>query len=129
MDFLTSLLDTVQFSLADGTKIDLPVFQDLISTKESVQCDLCGSSISLRSHRSLHGFETHRGSNKCKKAAAQRERASTLAEAAEALAETQLSRGSNQGMSLLKYILYINQGLISTKYKWYYCTSFFLSSA
>jgi hypothetical protein len=122
MDFLTSLSDTVQFSLADGTEIDLPVFQDLISTKESV-------SISLRSHRSLHGFETHRGSNKCKKAAAQRERASTLAEAAEALAETQLSRGSNQGMSLLKYILYINQGLINTKYKWYYCTSFFLSSA
>jgi hypothetical protein len=128
MDSPTSLSDTVQFSLADGRKIDLHVFQDLLSTKESVHCDLCGSSISLRAHRSLHGFETHRGSNKCKKAAAQRQRASTLAEAAEALAETQLSRGSNQSMSLLKYIIYINQALISTKYKWYYCTSF-LSSA
>ena len=42
----------------------------------------------------------------CKKAAAKRQRATTLAEAAEALAESQLSRGSNQSMSLLKYILY-----------------------
>jgi hypothetical protein len=125
MDSTTSLSDCVQFALADGRKIDLHVFQDPSTTKESVYCDLCGSSISLRAHRNLHGFETHRSSNMCKKAAAKRQRATTIAEAAEALAESQLSTGSNQSMSLLKYILYINQALISTKYKWY---SIFLSS-
>ena len=62
MDSPTSLLDTVQFALADGRKIDLHVFKDLLSTKESVHCDLCGSSISLHALRNLHGFKTHRGS-------------------------------------------------------------------
>jgi len=100
----TTASDIIQFALADSRDINLHVFQDPLTTKESVHCDLCRSSIFLHAHRNLHGFETHRGSNKCKEAAAQRQSKSTLGEAAQALAGTQLC---NKSMSLSECIICI----------------------
>ena len=60
--------ESIPFTVSSGVRIDLAVFWDPNTKKENIYCDLCGTSISLSSHRSLNPFQTHRLSRRCKKA-------------------------------------------------------------
>jgi hypothetical protein len=106
---LSSTGDIVKFSLADGRIIELDVFQDPQSGQEHVYCDICETSISLRSHQSMAGFGTHRLSKKCERTAktknSQRRDTKTAAEAALALRSLQASSNLGEIHSDLSYCM------------------------
>ena len=72
----TNPLEHVDFRVSDGTLTSLKVFvghaEDL--GKLFVQCDLCGTFISLGPKRSLMNMEKHRGKASCREQKKRRER-------------------------------------------------------
>jgi hypothetical protein len=89
----------IHFGLPDGTSLDLDILQDPQTLKEFVSCDQCQTVVSLRANRNLHGFETHRSSDKCRKTADKLIKASTVAKRSSALG----SLGLQPSLSLSEY--------------------------
>jgi hypothetical protein len=83
----TNPLEHVDFRVSDGTLKSLKVFvgceEDL--GKLFVQCDLCGTFISLGPRRSLKNMETHHDKTKCKGLKKKKEKELTLHQAQAAL--------------------------------------------
>ena len=72
----TNPLEHVDFRVIDGTLKSLKVFAGCIEDvgKLFVQCDLCGTFISLGARRSPKNMETHRDKTKCKEQNKKKER-------------------------------------------------------
>ena len=60
--------ETISFQLKDGQCIQLPMFRDIDTDVELVQCDLCGLFFTLTKQRLPTHLKSHRGFAGCQKA-------------------------------------------------------------
>ena len=70
-------LDPAEYTaltLPSGDLLQFPIFFDLATQRELVQCDICARFCPLTSKRSIAALQKHRGKNECSKAAQRKER-------------------------------------------------------
>ena len=99
----TNPLEHVDFRVSDGTLKSLKVFAGRAKNlgKLFVQCDLCGTFITLGARRSPMNMETHRDKNKCKERKKRKEMELTksIIEHREQVAFKELFSGPGPGTS------------------------------
>jgi len=107
--------ETVLFRIDDGSRISLPIFREVGSSKELVCCDLCALFISLTHTRHTSYLQNHRGQDQCNREAT-RLRRETINQETAASFRALFTEPAQMDAPGVYYVFYISRILI----KYYY---------